>query len=54
MEQWIKLPSVWKADVTPTVGSINVDSCAKSALLIAVQRFVNTLNHSDGCGMKLI
>jgi hypothetical protein len=54
MEQWIKLPSVRKADVTPTVGSINVDSCAKSALRIAVQKFVDTLNRSDGCGMKLI
>ena len=49
----MKLPTVRKADVTPPVGRINVDSCAKSALRIAVRKYVDTLKHSDGAGMKL-
>jgi hypothetical protein len=52
MEQWIKLPSVRKADVTPTGGPMS-ESSAKAALRIAVKKFVNTVNRSKGMGMKL-
>ena len=52
MEQWIKLPSVRKADVTPTGGPMS-ESRAKAALRIAVKKFVNTVNRSKGMGMKL-
>lgn len=52
MEQWIKLPSVDKSDVTPTAGRLS-DSPAKSALRIAVRKFVNTVNRKEGMGMKL-
>jgi hypothetical protein len=54
MEQWIKLPSVRKADVTPNGGRIFADSTAKSALRIAIKKFVNTVNCDDGYGMKLV
>jgi hypothetical protein len=53
MEQWIKLPSIRKADVTPNGGSSS-DSTAKSALQIAVTKFVKTVNRSEGYGMKLV
>ena len=52
MEQWIKLPSVRKADVTPTGGPMS-ESRAKAALRIAVKKFVDTVNRSKGMGMKL-
>ena len=53
MEQWLKLPSIRKANVTPNGGSFS-DSTAKSALWIAIKKFVKTVNHSEGYGMKLI
>jgi hypothetical protein len=53
MEQWIKLPSVRKADVTPTGAGRNSESPAKSALRIAIKKFVKTVDRSKGLGMKL-
>jgi hypothetical protein len=53
MEQWIKLPSVRKADVTPTGVGPKYESPAKSAIRIAIKKFVNTVNRSKGMGMKL-
>jgi hypothetical protein len=53
MEQWIKLPSVRKADVTPTGVGPKSESPAKSAIRIAIKKFVNTVNRSKGMGMKL-
>ena len=53
MEQWLKLPSVRKADVTPSGGRTRTESSAKSALRIAVKKYVKTVNRSEGMGMKL-
>ena len=52
MEQWLKLPSVRKADVTSS-GGIHLESRAKTALQIAVKKFVKMVNRSTGMGMKL-
>jgi hypothetical protein len=52
MEQWLKLAKVRKADVTPG-GGTGSDSSAKTALRIAVRKFVKTVNRCDGMGMKL-
>ena len=54
MEQWIKLPSVRKADVTRT-GAVATksESPAKTAIRIAMKKFVKTVNRTKGMGMKL-
>jgi hypothetical protein len=52
MEQWLKLPSIRKANVTSNSGRLS-DSSAKTALGIAVKQFVDTVDCSDGMGMKL-
>jgi hypothetical protein len=53
MEQWIKLPSVKKADVTRTGVGTKSESPAKTAIRIAIKKFVTTVNRSQGMGMKL-
>jgi hypothetical protein len=53
MEQWIKLPSVRKADVTPAGVGPNSESPAKSAIRIAIKKFIKTVNRTKGMGMKL-
>jgi hypothetical protein len=52
MEQWLKLPIVRKEAVTP-VGGHGSDSPAKSALRIAVKKFIDMVDRKDGMGMKL-
>jgi len=51
MEQWLKLPSVRKADVTAGAG--HSESSAMFALRVAVKKFVKTVNRKEGMGMKL-
>jgi hypothetical protein len=53
MEQWIKLPSVRKADVTRTGVGTKSESPAKTAIRIAMKKFVKTVNRTKGMGMKL-
>jgi hypothetical protein len=53
MEQWIKLPSIRKADVTRTGVGTKSESPAKTAIQIAMQKFVKTVNCTKGMGMKL-
>jgi hypothetical protein len=53
MEQWIKLPSVRKADVTRTGAGTESESPAQKAIRIAMKKFVKTVNRSKGMGMKL-
>jgi hypothetical protein len=50
MEQWIKLLSAKKADVTPTGVGPNSESPAKSAIRITIKKFVKTVNrmHTHG------
>jgi hypothetical protein len=52
MEQWLKLPTVSKDIVTPIGGHFS-DSPAKSAIRIAVKKFIDTVNRKEGMGMKL-
>jgi hypothetical protein len=53
MEQWIKLPSVRKCDVTPTGVGAQSEAPAKMAIRIALKKFVKVVNRTKGMGMKL-